>query len=203
MSISLPFPGVAIFGVLAILVLGASAVAAPAQPGGTLFTGFQSKSKDPIQIDASSLEISEDGKQRIAVFDGNVTVKRGDTTMTAAKMIIYSDKDSGSDPKNEAFTRIEATGGVRVSSGPQMLTGEMAVIDMKTHIITLSGGVVLTQGSNVITGERLILDTTTGKARIEQAAGKPIRGIFAPTAAKPGAGDTAPTPATPAPAAQQ
>jgi lipopolysaccharide export system protein LptA len=38
----------------------------------------------------------------------------------------------------------------------------------------------LKQGGNVITGDRLVVDLATGKARVEQAAGKPIRGVFTP-----------------------
>jgi lipopolysaccharide export system protein LptA len=32
----------------------------------------------------------------------------------------------------------------------------------------------------VITGDRLVVDLATGKARVEQEAGKPIRGVFTP-----------------------
>ena len=39
-----------------------------------LFNGFQAKSKDPVQVDAGVLEISEVGQQRISVFTGNVVV---------------------------------------------------------------------------------------------------------------------------------
>ena len=43
--------------------------AAPAQAssgagGGDIFTGFNAKSKDPIQVDAKTLEIYEENKQR-------------------------------------------------------------------------------------------------------------------------------------------
>jgi lipopolysaccharide export system protein LptA len=144
-----------------------------------LFTGFQKKSNDPIQIDAASLEISEEGKNRISEFSGNVIVKRGDTTMRASKIRIFS-PTGDTKVKGQSFSRIEATGNVEVKSGPQTATGSQVVVDMGKQTITMTGGVVLSQGANVITGDRLVVDLATGKARVEQEAGKPIRGVFTP-----------------------
>jgi lipopolysaccharide export system protein LptA len=170
--------------VLAAAILPGPLLAAPAQQPPSLFQGFQTDSKDPVQIDAASLDISEQGQQRVAVFDGDVTVVRGDTTIKAGKMTVYTDIDN-KNSDTEPFNRIEATGGVRVTSGSQVLTGGTAVVDMKSHTITMSGNVVLAQGDNVISGERLVVDTQTGRARIEQAPGKRIRGVFSTSGMKP------------------
>lgn len=152
-----------------------------AAPASELFTGFQTRSNDPIQVDAGQLEISEENDQRISVFSGNVVVRRGDTVLTAKIIRIFSDlKDTR--PKNEAFSRIEATGNVEVKSGEQTVTGSAVVVDMGKQTITMTGTVVLKQGPNVITGDRLVVDLATGKARVEQAPGKPIRGVFTPGA---------------------
>ena len=145
----------------------------------SLFTGFQSKSDEPVQIDAAQLEISEEGDQRISEFSGNVVVRRGDTVLTAKTMKIFSDL-SDDRPKNQAFYRIEAGGNVEVRSGDQTATGRTVVVNMDKQTITMSGSVVLKQGANVITGDRLLIDLASGKARVEQAAGKPIRGVFTP-----------------------
>jgi lipopolysaccharide export system protein LptA len=158
------------------LELGGSDTAA-AQAAADLFSGFQSKSKDPVQVDAGALEISEQGKQRVSVFSGNVVVKRGRTTLKAGTIKLFSDLDSTT---ADAFSRIEAGGKVFVSSGEQTVTGETAVVDMKARTIVVSGGVVLSQGNNVITGSRLVVNLATGSARVEQEAGKQIRGVFSP-----------------------
>ena len=113
-------------------------VAVPGPAGAAtadLFNGFQAKSKDPVQVDAGVLEISEQGKQRISVFKGNVVVRRGKTVLKAAMIKLYSDLKSTTP---EGFTRIEASGGVFVSSGEQTVTGKTAVVDMTTHTITVS-----------------------------------------------------------------
>jgi lipopolysaccharide export system protein LptA len=162
---------------LMVIAIGLAASPAAEAAAADLFKGFQAKSTDPIQVDAGVLEISEQGKQRISIFKGNVVVRRGNTTLKADMIKLYSDTNATT---AEGFTRIEATGGVFVSSGEQTVTGKTATVDMKSHVITVDGGVVLSQGSNVITGSRLLVNLTTGQARVEQEAGKQIRGIFSP-----------------------
>ncbi len=146
-----------------------------------IFKGFSSKSKAPIEVDAETLEIFEEGSQRIATFAGGVTVRRGNTTMKATTIKLYSDKDSDD---NNAFTRMEASGTVYVNSGNQTVTGSRAVVDNKAQTITLAGNVVLSQGKNVIVGERLVINMATGRARVEQTEGKRIQGVFNPNVAK-------------------
>lgn len=164
------------FGAVLLLVAATNTAGAQASE---LFTGFQTKSNDPIQIDAASLEISEEGKQRISVFSGDVIVRRGETVLRAKTIHVYSDMDDNR-PKGQAFSRIEAAGDVKVNSGAQTVTGSKLVVDMGKQTITIFGNVVLSQGANVITGDRLIVDLASGRARVEQEAGKPIRGVFTP-----------------------
>jgi lipopolysaccharide export system protein LptA len=165
-------------GLTATVIAAVLAGAASAQTS-DIFNGFQKNSKDPVQIDAASLEIAEEGKQRISEFSGNVIVRRGDTVLRAKSIKVFS--DLGDDrPKNQAFSRIEASGGVEVTSGEQKVTGARVVVDMGKQTITMTGNVVMSQGANVITGERLVIDLVSGRARVEQEAGKPIRGVFTP-----------------------
>ena len=59
----------------------------------------------------------------------------------------------------------------------QVVTGETAVFDTKTNLITMLGGVVLTQGKNVLRGDRLMVDMTTGVSRVESDSGR-VQGLF-------------------------
>lgn len=175
----LPHPlKTALAGFGAAIVILATTIGVTAETA-SLFTGFQSQSDDPIQIDAATLEITEANDQRISVFSGNVVVRRGDTTLRAKTIHLYSDLDDDR-PKGQAFSRIEAKGNVEVTSDSQKVTGSKVVVDMGKQTITMSGNVVLSQGANVITGERLVIDLASGRARVEQTAGKRIRGVFAP-----------------------
>jgi lipopolysaccharide export system protein LptA len=197
---------------LAAMLACGPGYAAPAQSSGgagsgDIFTGFNAKSKDPIQVDAKTLEIYNDKKQRISVFSGNVVVTRGPTIMHATTMKLYSDLDSkdpkgsaGKEPKSSSFTRIEAFGPISVTSEDQSVTGSNAVVDMKTQILTVTGNVVLTRGKDVATGEKLVVDMRTGRAKIDQAPGKPIRVIISPetasAAGQPGADTKGKSPPT-------
>ena len=127
-----------------------------------------------VQVDAQTLEVYEEGKERIAVFTGNVVVKRGDTTLKATSIKLHQDLQG----KSDAFSKIEADGGVSVRSKDQTLTGKTAVVDMVANSIVVSGGVVLSQGPNVLTGTRLVVDLNTGRARLE---GETVRGVFTPS----------------------
>ena len=148
-----------------------------------LFSGFSKKGNGPIEVDAQTLEIVEDGDERISTFSGGVTVRRGDTTMKAAQIKLFSAKDSDASDQN-GFRRMEATGTVYVNSGKQTITGSQAVVDNKAQTIVLSGNVVLSQGKDVLAADRLVIDMATGKARVEQTPGKSIRMVITPDVKK-------------------
>ena len=76
-----------------------------------------------------------------------------------------------------SIKRLEAKGSVVVTQKDQIVTGETAVFDTKTNLVTMLGGVVLTQGKNVLRGDRLIVDMTTGVSRVESKNGR-VQGLF-------------------------
>jgi lipopolysaccharide export system protein LptA len=85
---------------------------------------------------------------------------------------------------------------VVVTQKDQVVTGETAVFETKTNLITMLGGVVLTQGQNVLRGDRLMVDMTTGVSKVESGSGGRVQGLF------PSSGQGGPTiPGAPSPAA--
>jgi lipopolysaccharide export system protein LptA len=76
-----------------------------------------------------------------------------------------------------SIRRLEAKGDVIVTQKDEVVTGETAVFDTKTNLITMLGGVVLTQGKNVLRGDRLLVDMTTGVSRVESDSGR-VQGLF-------------------------
>ena len=72
---------------------------------------------------------------------------------------------------SSSIRRLEAKGSVVVTQKDQVVTGETAVFDTKTNLVTMLGGVVLTQGKNVLRGDRLMVDMTTGVSRVESDSG--------------------------------
>jgi lipopolysaccharide export system protein LptA len=164
--------------------------------------GFSQNRDQPIQIEAATLEMRD--KKKEATFAGNVKVVQGDTTMTSKTLVVFYESSqapgaapaagntkAGTAAKNappmqsatpgpggaSSIKRLEAHGNVVVTQKDQVVTGETAVFDTKTNLITMLGGVVLTQGKNVLRGDRLLVDMTTGVSRVESDTGK-VQGLF-------------------------
>ena len=156
--------------------------------------GFSQNRDQPIQIEAASLEMRD--KKKEATFAGNVKVIQGDTTMTSKTLVVFYESGGGdSKPAapqpaakgakgapmqsatpgpggSSSIKRLEARGNVVVTQKDQVVTGETAVFDTKTNLITMLGGVVLTQCKNVLRGDRLAVDMTTGVSRVESDSGR-------------------------------
>ncbi|HEY1152959.1 MAG TPA: LptA/OstA family protein [Pseudolabrys sp.] len=181
--------------------------------------GFSQNRDQPIKIEAASLEMRD--KKKEATFAGNVKVVQGDTTMQSKTLVVFYDqKDKAADaaPAGKSgkgaakapikaaepgpagassIRRLEARGGVVVTQKDQVVTGEAAIFDTTTNLITMQGGVVLTQGKNVLRGDRLVVDMTSGVSRVESDSGRvqglfqssgqgsPVQGIGAPKSIKP------------------
>jgi lipopolysaccharide export system protein LptA len=156
--------------------------------------GFTQNRDQPIQIEAAALEMRD--KKKEATFSGNVKVVQGDTTMTSKTLVVFYDSSQSSQPANakptktapmqsatpgptgsSSIRRLEAHGNVVVTQKDQVVTGDTAVFDTKTNLITMHGGVVLTQCKNVLKGDRLLVDMTTGVSRVESDSGK-VQGLF-------------------------
>jgi lipopolysaccharide export system protein LptA len=111
-----------------------------------------------------------------------------------------------------SIKRLEAKGNVVVTQKDQVVTGDTAVFDTKTNLITMLGGggsgVVLTQGKNVLRGDRLLVDMTTGVSRVESESGR-VQGLFQSSSQNgtgqglPGAASPGPQPLAPPPGAPQ
>ena len=215
---------------LAIVVAGDAAAQSAVTGVPNAMQGFSQNRDQPIQIEAASLEMRD--KKKEATFSGNVKVVQGDTTMTSKTLVVfYESASSGAAPaasppassKNSAksapiqsatpgpggsssIKRLEARGNVVVTQKDQVVTGETAVFDTKTNLVTMLGGVVLTQGKNVLRGDRLLVDMTTGVSRVESESGR-VQGLFQSSTqggpALPGSPQPSPTPPPPANSSKQ
>ena len=178
------------------LAAGSAAMAQSAMQGvPNAMQGFSQNRDQPIQIEAASLEMRD--KKKEATFAGNVKVVQGDTTMTSKTLVVFyesgGEKPATPQPAakgakgapmqsaqpgpggSSAIKRLEARGNVVVTQKDQVVTGDTAVFDTKTNLITMLGGsgqVVLTQCKNVLRGDRLMVDMTTGVSRVESDNGR-------------------------------
>lgn len=182
---------------IALFATGAAIAQSTMQGVPNAMQGFSQNRDQPIQIEAASLEMRD--KKKEATFSGNVKVVQGDTTMTSKTLVVFYESGGGDKPatpqpaakgaKNSgtgapmqsatpgpggssSIKRLEARGNVVVTQKDQVVTGETAVFDTKTNLITMLGGVVLTQCKNVLRGDRLAVDMTTGVSRVESDSGR-------------------------------
>ena len=188
----------AILTALAVLALAAPARAQQPHPAAAPpFQGAGQNQDQPVQIEAATLEVRDKNKQ--ATFSGNVQVTQGDTTMHCQSLVVFYGQEAGLGGDGAAATaaakaspgmpqgaqnirRIEARGGVTVTTKDQNASGDLGVYDLKTKTITLSGNVVVSQGQNVIHGERVVVETTTGYARVESAgSNNAVAGVPGPS----------------------
>ena len=138
---------------LAALTLGAGL--ASAQEGTSALKGHDSKA--PIDLAADRAE-AQDRVDR-AIFAGNVVVKQGTLTLRTARLTLAYASDNGID-----INRIDASGGVTVTSPSETAKGDFAVYDLEDGLITMVGNVRLERGGSYLSGARLTIDLDTGRA---------------------------------------
>ena len=74
---------------------------------------------------------------------------------------------------NQQKSRLEAEGGVFVTSKDQTAKGDAASFDMNKEIMVMTGReVVLSQGPNVVVGNKLTVNLKTGQANLTAAKGQ-------------------------------
>jgi lipopolysaccharide export system protein LptA len=214
-------------GALAFVLIGAAEAGAQSAVTGVpnAMQGFSQNRDQPIHIESATLEMRD--KKKEATFAGNVKVVQGDTTMTSKTLVVFYESTPAptapaTGPANSKATqsappipsatpgpggsssirRLEAKGNVVVTQKDQVATGDTAIFETKTNLVTMLGGVVLTQGKNVLRGDRLLVDMTTGVSRVESDSGK-VQGLFQSSGqaapVSPGAGPSTAPPAAPSP----
>ncbi len=175
-----------LFGALAALLLAIAT--AQAQTVTNAFDGFSNNSDEPVDIEADRLDVRD--KDQAAVFTGKVVVTQGDSRLeTKALTVFYTGGATAQSPaSSRSIRRLEADGGVVVTSKDQKATGASGVFDMAANTIVMTGGVMVSQGPNVIRGDRLFVDLTKQTSRMETGGGTGrVRGLFLPNKGAPGA----------------
>lgn len=163
-----------IFLAAAATILGAGM--AHAQNGVSALKGHDSKA--PIDLAADRAE-AQDRADR-AIFAGNVVVTQGDLTLRTTRLTLAYANTDGID-----INRIDASGGVTVTSPSEVARGDFAVYDLNEGLITMVGNVRLERGGSFLSGARLTIDLDTGRAvmdgglrGVNQAGGGRVTGRF-------------------------
>jgi lipopolysaccharide export system protein LptA len=198
--------GAGAFAVMFAMVTGDAAAQSTVTGVPNAMQGFSQNRDQPIQIEAATLEMRDKKKEatfsgNVKVIQGDTTMTSKTLVVfydsTPAPAAPAANAKAGakaapppppppSAPMQSAtpgpggassIKRLEARGNVVVTQKDQVVTGETAVFDTKTNLVTMLGGVVLTQNKNVLRGDRLMVDMTTGVSRVESDSGR-VQGLF-------------------------
>lgn len=165
---------------VAVGLLGAGI--AQAQEGVSALKGHDSKA--PVDVTADRLEVQDRADR--AVFAGNVLARQGDLSLRTARLTLAYASQDGID-----INRIDASGGVTVTSPSETARGDFAVYDLNEGLITMVGNVRLERQGSFLNGGRLTIDLDTGRAvmdgglrGVNQAGGR-VSGRFTVPKSKP------------------
>ena len=139
--------------------------------------------KQPIEINADSLEIRQDSN--VAIFSGNVTAAQGRLRLSADSLrVLYREEKEGGEAVKATISRIDAIGNVFISSPTETAQGASGVYDVDSGMITLTGSVVVIRGENVIRGNRVALDLNSGRITMDGGEGagerERVRAVIVP-----------------------
>jgi len=138
---------------LAAAVLGSGMAAA--QSNVSALKGHDSNA--PIDVAADRAEAQERADR--AIFAGNVVVRQGNLTLRTARLTVAYATQNGLD-----VNRVDASGGVTVTSPSETARGDFAVYDLNEGLITMVGNVRLERQGSFLSGGRLTIDLDTGRA---------------------------------------
>ena len=143
--------------VLLASTIGISA-GALAQEGVSALKGHNSRA--PIDLSADRAE-AQDRADR-AIFAGNVVVRQANLTLRTARLTLAYAGGDGID-----INRIDASGGVVVTSPSETARGNFATYDLDSGLITMVGDVRLERDGSSLSGGRLVIDLNSGRATMD------------------------------------
>ena len=136
---------------------GAVVLGAPAVGQGSGLGLQNHNTNAPVTVASDRIEV-EDRVDR-ATFSGNVQVRQANLSLASSRLTIAYSQRGGIE-----IERIDASGGVILTSPTERASSRFAIYDIEQRIITMLGDVTLTRGESRVNGARLIIDLTTGRA---------------------------------------
>jgi lipopolysaccharide export system protein LptA len=130
---------------------------------------------DPVNITADKFVMDE--TQNLATFTGNVVVKRKALDVYAPKVVVDYGEGGPSDIKS-----FVATGGVRIVTPDQDVTGDRAIYDPKTEKLRVTGNVMVVNASSTVGSGDMIVDLKTNATTFTGGGknGGRVTGVFTP-----------------------
>lgn len=111
----------------------------------------------PVDIDAQRIEVNDRSGRVIAT--GSVEIRQARLRLRAERMTVAYTAGG-----NDQIQRVDATGGVILTSPSETIRGNTAIYDTVAKIITLLGNVHLQNPDGNLNGGRLVYDLRSGRA---------------------------------------
>ena len=127
---------------------------------------------DPVNITADKFVVDEESNN--ATFTGKVVVKRKTLTVWAPKVVVDYGDDGPSDIKS-----FIASGGVRIKTDEQDVTGDRAIYDPRTEKLRVTGNVMVVNASSTVGSGDMIVDLKTDTTTFTGGGGR-VTGVFTP-----------------------
>ena len=159
--------GMKSFVLAAGVIVAAGLALAPALAQDSALKGHNSNA--PVDVAADRIEVQDRADR--AIFSGNVVVRQAELQLNAPRLTVAYSSAGGIE-----IERIDASGGVTVRSPSETASGQFAIYDLDSRLITLVGGVTLTRGESRVSGGRLVIDLTSGRAVMEGGAPAGVAG---------------------------
>lgn len=172
-SLALGFSGTA----LALAAFGLSP--ASGQSGASALAGHNSNA--PVDVAADRIEVQDRADR--AIFSGNVDVRQAALRLNAARLTVAYSSSGGIQ-----IQRLDASGGVTLTSPSETARSQFAIYDLDARVITMLGGVTLVRGDSRVQGGRLVLDLDSGRAVMDGSATGAAPGPQAPGTTAPPTG---------------
>lgn len=114
--------------------------------------------------------------KQLAVARGEAVAENGDRKIRADVISAYVESSDGG--KTE-LSRVEAIGGVRITTPEDSASGDQAVYDARTGLATLCGNVEVRRGPSVLKGKCAEVNLNTGVSRLIGGGGG-VKGLVQP-----------------------
>jgi lipopolysaccharide export system protein LptA len=160
---------------LFLLALSApAALAAPATQDGSASTGAPITATVPgaDKVSITGDHFVVDDARHQAVFSGNVIVIQKQVTVHSDQVTALYGKAGAT-----SISTFTATGNVKLVTKDQTATGDVAVFNPKTHLLTLTGNVVVINKTGRVESDKLVVDLSTKKSVFTTKGGR-VTGVF-------------------------
>ncbi len=142
--------------------------------GVILFTGYAKTQKvEPLVIEAQEFVFT--GEKNVAIYKGNVKVRKGDFKLTAQEIKVFLDKDG-------QIKKLIAKGNVKFKMSEKISGKAQNVsIDNQSQKVILKGDAELNHKNTILTGEQIIFYIKENRVLVYGGKGKKVRTIIIPS----------------------